>query len=91
MTARITGWHFDPRDTPAQKRILRTKRIAQVVRRDFPAGTRIRNKDNPEWTGTVFRHVPGMAADGGYLVVDWDKNGVRGRVTLTSQAFEKVT
>jgi hypothetical protein len=79
----VTGWHFDPRDTPQQRTILRQRRNAQRVRRDFPAKTRIRNTISG-WEGIVERHVPGVSADGGTLVVLWD-NGIIGRVNVVAQ------
>lgn len=75
---RVTGWHFDPQDTPQQRHTLRTHRTSQLVRRDFPAGTRVRARASSEM-GTVQRHVPGLNAQGGYLLVKWDRNGVVGR------------
>lgn len=73
----VTGWHFDPRDTRQQRHWLRTQRTAQIVRRDFPRGTRIRGRVGGQ-EGTVERHVPGTGAQGGYLVISWD-SGTTGR------------
>jgi hypothetical protein len=64
-------------DTPQQKRVLRTHRVAAKVRRDYPYGKRV---SSGRMDGTVYRHVPGSNGQGGYLVVDWD-NGIRGRVS----------
>lgn len=75
---RITGWHFDPQDTAQQRHWLRTCRTAQLVRRDFPAGTRVRARQSGE-LGTVLRHVPGTNAQGGYLLVRWDRTSEVGR------------
>lgn len=87
----IPSMTTDPRDTPAQKRILRSSATARKVRQNFPAGTRIRSSAGT--TGTVLRHVPGLSADGGYLVIQWDNppfgDGI-GRLTLTSQAITKI-
>jgi hypothetical protein len=79
------SWHFDARDTPQQRSILRTCRSAQRVRERFPTGTRIesvhksmRRTERLGVFGTVARHVPGTNSQGGYLVIDWD-NGHQGR------------
>lgn len=58
-------------DTAQQKRILRTSATARKVRQRFPAGTRVRARVSSV-EGTVVRHVPGLNAQGGYLVVQWD-------------------
>jgi hypothetical protein len=72
-------FHYDPRDTPQQRAILRRQRTAQWVRHHFPVGTRVTTREigsrvpRPDgWTGTVVRHVPGQSADGGSLIIDWD-------------------
>jgi hypothetical protein len=64
----------------------RTRRIpaAKVVARKFPVGTRV-TADHPSNVGqfpigTVVRLVPGLDAQGGYIVVEWP-NGQRGRHT----------
>lgn len=78
----ITGWHFDPRDTPQQRTILRRTRSAQWVRLHFPAGTRVEATPNGTLgngrKGTVERHVPGSNSQGGTIVVAWD-SGTTGR------------
>ena len=40
----------------------------------FPEGTRVQGA--PGAQGTVIRHVPGMNAQGGHLVVQWDSGQV---------------
>jgi hypothetical protein len=72
----MTGWHFDPRDTPQQRTVLRRSTSAQQARIRFPAGQRV---TTGRATGTVERHVPGYNSQGGHLVVRWD-NGHVGRV-----------
>lgn len=66
------------RDTPQQRRVLRSNRHARKVRANFPEGTRVMGA--PGVYGTVVRHVPALTSLGGYLVVDWD-SGKTGRVT----------
>lgn len=70
-------------DTPEQARILRMKGAgaARKVRKVFPEGTRVAARAGArisEVHGTVVRHVPGLNAQGGYLLVTWD-NGNTGR------------
>jgi hypothetical protein len=72
-------WHFDPRDTPQQRAILRRSRTAQKVRATMSAGTRVVVPLSGV-EGVVERHVPGTNAQGGSLTVRWD-SGVVGRVT----------
>lgn len=62
-------------DTPQQRRALRSNKAARWVRKNFPEGTRV---TSGVMNGTVTRHVPGLNAQGGHLVVEWD-NGVTGR------------
>lgn len=73
-------WHFDSQDSDYDKRILRSNKSAQTTRRRFPSGTRVVPREASDATnvGTVKRHVPGINAQGGYLVVEWD-NGTTGR------------
>jgi hypothetical protein len=73
-------WHFDPQDNAQDKRVLRSGggAKARLVRERFPAGTRVTPRTPTGQQGTVTRHVPGINAQGGYLVVLWD-NGVTGR------------
>lgn len=86
----MKGWHFDPRDTDAHKRILRSNRTAQLIRAKFPAGTRVRMVRKPEFTGTVFRHIPGTNAQGGDVKVTWDHNGHTGRAyALDIERFDR--
>lgn len=66
-------------DTPQQKLALRTNPTARKVRALFPEGTRVMGV--PAVYGTVQRHVPGLNALGGYLVVKWD-TGTTGRVSV---------
>jgi len=63
-------------DTRQQAMALRRNKVARKVRATFPQGTRV---TTGHAEGTVYRHVPGLNSQGGYLVVDWD-NGHRGRV-----------
>lgn len=63
-------------DTPGQARALRQNRAARKAREMFPHGQRV---TSGHAEGTVYRHVPGLNSQGGYVVVDWD-NGVRGRM-----------
>lgn len=71
-------------DTRQQKAALRHNKVAQAVRRQFPEGTVVRPRRDVykglTSTGVVKRHVPGLDAQGGYLLVEWD-NGVSGRMT----------
>jgi len=76
----MTGWHFDPRDTPQHRRILRTHEKAQKARIKFAPGTRVHAVGSKgDLTGEVIRHIPGTNSQGGVLLVDWS-NGIRGRV-----------
>jgi hypothetical protein len=62
-------------DTPQQARVLRSKsgKAARAVRKKFPVGTRVTSADHDTGVeGTVQRHVPGLNAQGGHLVVKWD-------------------
>jgi hypothetical protein len=61
-------------DTPQQRRALRSNKAARFVRKNFPAGTRV---TSGVMEGTVIRHVPGLNAQGGHLVITWD-NGHTG-------------
>lgn len=69
---------FPPhRDTPQQKAILRSSKVARHVRKQFPRGTRVeatRAWDEPGngRLGTVVAHIPGSSNDGGRLHVLWD-------------------
>jgi hypothetical protein len=81
-------------DTPQQARVLRTSRVARAVRAKFPAGTRVvatpgaGAEPRPGAAhGVVVRHVPGLNAQGGYLVVRWD-SGVEGRMGASCLAPE---
>lgn len=67
-------------DTPQQRAIIRQCRSARRVRELFPEGTRVRARVSG-WEGVVQRHVPNSNAQGGYLVVRWDRNDVVGRVS----------
>lgn len=67
-----------PDDTPQQKAALRHNKAARVVRQRFPEGTRVRVPISGA-CGVVRRHVPGLNAQGGYLIVEWD-NGHTGRI-----------
>lgn len=80
VTATKDTWHFDPQDNDEQRRILRSNKSAQTTRRRFPSGTRVVPREASDATnvGTVKRHVPGVNAQGGYLLVEWD-NGATGR------------
>jgi hypothetical protein len=81
----LSGWHFDPRDTPGQRTCLRRSRTAQRARILFPAG---REVTTGRMVGVVYRHVPGSDSQGGYLVVDWE-NGTQGRISpITVRAVE---
>jgi hypothetical protein len=73
----MTGWHFDARDTPQQRSILRRSRQAQKVRAMFPPETRV---TTGRMTGVVKRHVPCGNSQGGHLVVTWE-NDVTGRIS----------
>lgn len=75
MTA--ARWHFDPQDTPEQRRTLRVSKSAQNAREIFPAGTPVAGRVGGQ-TGVVKRHVPGVNAQGGYLLVEWE-SGTTGR------------
>lgn len=76
----MTGWHFDPRDTADQRRILRRSESAQRVRVRFAPGTRVRARHaSTEELGTVERHIPGSNAQGGYLLIKWDRSDRLGR------------
>jgi hypothetical protein len=66
----------NPPDTRQQQVALRRNRAARWVRRNYPAGTRV---TSGVMEGTVTRHVPGLNAQGGYLVVEW-ANGQTGRI-----------
>jgi hypothetical protein len=74
-------------DTAQQKAVLRRSAVARKVRKLFGPGTRVvvtpgaGVEPRPgAMTGTVKRHVPGVNAQGGYLVVVWD-NGREGRIS----------
>ena len=78
-------FHYDERDTPQQRRALRSQRAAQRVRHEFPVGTRVTTRpfgsQEPHESGqvgTIVRHVPGNSAQGGTLTIEWD-NGRTGR------------
>jgi hypothetical protein len=73
-----------PADTPYQAALLRRSRASQRTRKRFPAGTRVAaiiSGTVSDHYGTVERHVPGIDAQGGYLLVTWDANGITGRHT----------
>jgi hypothetical protein len=71
-------WHFDPQDNPQQRRTLRRHRVSQIVRGKYPAGTRVKARASGE-LGTVERHIPQPNAQGGYLLIKWDRTGTTGR------------
>lgn len=73
----MSGWHFDPQDSPTQRSCLKRSRSAQRCRIKFPAGTHV---TTGRMAGVVKRHVPGGNSQGGYLVVLWE-NGVTGRIS----------
>lgn len=68
---------------PQQQHILRQSATARKVRALFPEGTRVTMRPGEGVQGTVVRHVPGLNAQGGYLVVQWD-HGVTGRHSAVS-------
>lgn len=71
-------------DTPSQKRTLRQSKTARKVRAMYPEGTRVTAAGHETGLdGTVVRHVPGLNAQGGHLVVRWD-NGSEGRHSAIS-------
>jgi hypothetical protein len=84
-TAKAPPWE----DTPQQKAILRSSRTARAMRKRFSYGQRVQvyagagSDETAGVQGTVYRHVPGLDAQGGVVVVDLD-TGVRARKTASS-------
>lgn len=61
--------------------VLRANPVARKVRAAWPRGQRVEGVARGGPTGrfgTVRRHIPGMNAQGGHLVILWD-NGHEGR------------
>jgi len=84
-TTAVAGPFLPAVDTRQQAAILKTHRMSQVIRARYPVNTRVEAVAGPGSDvvgsgrfGTVRRHVPGVCAQGGYLVVVWD-DGVEGR------------
>lgn len=61
-------------DTAQQRAALRANPVARQIRAAWPEGLRVEGA--PGHLGTVERHVPGMNAQGGHLVVRWDSGPV---------------
>ena len=81
-------------DTPQQKRALRSNKVARWVRKNYSEGTRVVATPGAgaaprpnAMHGLVLRHVPGLNAQGGHLVVRWD-NGITGNVNPGSVTRE---
>ena len=83
----MTRIAYSDQDTPQQRAALKASKVAQIVRRQFPATQRVEGRAHSGTgrLGTVQRHVPQLNAQGGYLVVLWD-NGATGRHSAISLA-----
>jgi hypothetical protein len=75
--------------TTQQQKALRSNRVARAVRRAFPEGQRVEGACGHH--GTIERHVPGLNAQGGHLVVRWDNGATGGHSATELKRVEAVS
>lgn len=82
----VVSPHGNPignRDTPQQRAILRQSRTAQRVRAKWRPGLHVWSIGGEDAhrieRGMILRHIPMTNAQGGVLLVEWERTGTVGR------------